>query len=156
VHTPSFSCPRCNEPLKAVDLGPVSVRSCDKCHGTLLAHFALPQVLEATSVVLLKTFDLDVRLQALTDLGPGVPCVRCGRIMDHDNYCGANLVFFDRCEDCGLLWLDADELGTMTLMWARMERRHDRDHDRGEKILSEVSTFVDRVLIARAISNMMR
>jgi hypothetical protein len=43
--------------------------------------------------------------------------------MDRDDYCGARLVFFDRCNSCALLWFDADELGAMSMMWARMNSR---------------------------------
>ena len=43
--------------------------------------------------------------------------------MDRDDYCAAGLVFFDRCNVCTLLWFDADELGAMALMWARMNAR---------------------------------
>jgi hypothetical protein len=117
---------------------------------------ALPRVLEATSAELLKTFDPDTKLEAIPDRGGSVLCPACGRAMDHDNYCEASVVFFDRCDSCGLLWVGEEELGTMTLIWARMERRHERDHEQGEATLDEVDRFVDRVLIARAISNMMR
>jgi Zn-finger nucleic acid-binding protein len=150
------SCPRCKARLGAVDLRSIGVRSCARCHGTLLAQSDLPRVLEAMSVELLKSFDPDMKLDARPDLGVGLACPGCGRTMDHDDYCDAHLVFFDRCEACGLLWLDADELGTMTLMWARMESRHARDHAESEKVLEEVGIFVRRVLRARALANMIR
>jgi Zn-finger nucleic acid-binding protein len=156
MNLPGSTCPRCNGPLGAAELGGVAVLSCATCHGALLTQLLLPQVLEGLSVELLKTFDPDATVRPLADRNPRVPCPNCRRVMEHDNYCGADLVFFDRCEPCGLLWLDADELGTMSLMWARMERRHERDHEQGEKLLAEVGTFVDRVLIARAIANLMR
>jgi Zn-finger nucleic acid-binding protein len=156
MNLPSSACPRCNGPLGAAELGGVGVLSCPKCHGTLLAQPLLAQVLEGLSVELLKTFDPDTTGRPLVDHGPRVTCPRCGRTMAHDDYCDANLVFFDRCEPCGLIWVDPDELGTMTLMWARMERRQQRDHEQSERLLAEVGAFVDRVLIARAIANLMK
>jgi Zn-finger nucleic acid-binding protein len=152
----SASCPRCKKPLAPVDLSGVEIRSCAECDGTLLARAALSRVLEALSVEMLKTFDPDMKLEPLKERDGGLVCPGCGQKMDHDDYCGASLVFFDRCEACELLWLDADKLGTMTLMWARMESRHARDRAESEKVLEEVGTFVRRVLTARALSNLMR
>jgi hypothetical protein len=70
--------------------------------------------------------------------------------MARDEYCGAGLAHFDRCEPCRLLWLGADELGTMTMMWARMERRLERTQKATQAALAEADDFVGSVLLGRA------
>src|SRR4029077_4039166 len=119
----SQCCPRCNEPLGRLKLRGVGLEGCPKCKGMLISHSVLGRLLEATSVDLLKTFNPDAHLDPVKDDGGEVACPNCHKTMENDNYCAANLVFFDRCNACGLLWLDTEELGAMTLMWARMDSR---------------------------------
>ena len=81
--------------------------------------------------------------------------------MERDDYCAAGLVFFDRCTACALLWFDADELGAMSLMWARMNARQARE----EAIRGQVSTSlllldrnmpVDRLVLGSAVWALLR
>ena len=46
-----------------------------------------------------------------------------------------------------MLWLGAEELGAMTLMWARMERRLERRHRQNEEMLRDTDTFVHSVMM---------
>jgi Zn-finger nucleic acid-binding protein len=151
---PPQKCPRCSEALAQVELKGVGVQSCPKCTGTLLTQPRLATVLEAMSYELLKSFNPDAKLEALPDRGAGLDCPRCERPMTNDDYCGAHLVYFDRCESCGLLWIDADELGTMTLMWARMDARYAREHTAGEHALAQTDSVVAGVLVGRAVRRM--
>jgi Zn-finger nucleic acid-binding protein len=146
------SCPRCREPLHVVDLSGVSVHACPKCHGTRLGRAELPRVLEAMSAELLETFDPDTKLEPAGARDERLACATCGAEMSRDDYCGAGLAHFDRCEACAVLWVDADALGTMTLMWARMETRHSRDERETRRLLEEADDLVVRTLIARAVS----
>jgi hypothetical protein len=50
--------------------------------------------------------------------------------MEKADYCEAKLVFFDRCESCGWLWVGSNELAAMSFMWARMEKRSARTRAR--------------------------
>jgi Zn-finger nucleic acid-binding protein len=146
------SCQRCREPLEVVDLSGVSVHACAKCHGTRLGRAELPRVLEAMSAELLKTFDPDTKLEAAGALEDRLACSTCGAQMSRDDYCGAGLAHFDRCEACAVLWIDADVLGTMSLMWARMEARHSRDERENRQLLEDADNLVVRTLVARAVS----
>jgi Zn-finger nucleic acid-binding protein len=153
--TTTTGCPRCEEPLVIVEVGGQSLRSCPKCKGSLLLQTQLPRVLEAMSGALAREFNPDAQLAAIADRGPGVRCPVCANDMGHDDYCSARLVFFDRCAGCGAIWLDADELGTMSLMWARMDARQARAHAEAENTLAQASGFVDGVLMARAVSGIL-
>jgi Zn-finger nucleic acid-binding protein len=128
-----LTCPRCNGGLQGASPGGVAVQVCGACHGTLLGQVALTPLLEALSAGLLERFDPDAKLASAPAGDLRTDCPRCRRVMDRDDYCAAGLVHFDRCNACRLLWIEKDALGTMTMMWARMnvraaERRaHQRD-----------------------------
>src|SRR5262245_56171394 len=100
-------CLRCQQPLERAEVRGVELETCTKCKGMLLGQLLLPKLLEAMSVDLLKNFDPDVQIQPIKDAGGAVSCPRCAQPMQTDNYCGAGIVFFDRCEGCALLWLDS-------------------------------------------------
>jgi hypothetical protein len=95
----------------------------------LVGQPLVAKLLAAMSVDLLKRLDPDVELRPVKDVGGGIACPNCARPMTNDNYCGAGIVFFDRCDGCQLLWLDYQDLGAMTMMWARMEGRRRRNQD---------------------------
>src|SRR5262245_12591541 len=142
-------CPACGQGLKTASLAGVSVRICPQCRGTLLAQIDMIRTLEAMSAEMLKSFDADEHLDPVPNQRGAIACPTCGATMTKDNYCGAGLVFFDRCEACRLLWLGTDELGTMTLMWARMERRLERLHKATEEMLEHAESFVRGTRISR-------
>jgi hypothetical protein len=72
--------------------------------------------------------------------------------MEHPDYCAAGIARFYRCEGCAVLLVDADQLGTMALMWARMDARQQRERVSNRARLEELDDFVDRVLLSRAVS----
>lgn len=133
----------------------VSLRVCGQCHGTLIAQVDMIRTLEAMSAELLATVDPDVKLTPAGHVDSKVSCPACHREMARDDYCGAGLAHFDRCEACRLLWLGADELGTMTMMWARMERRLERTHKATEAALADADSFIGHVLLGRATSRIL-
>jgi Zn-finger nucleic acid-binding protein len=150
---PTPSCPRCRTSLRPVDLEGVGVHACRSCHGTRVAQTRLPRVLEALSAVLLATFDPDTKLEAAGATVAPLACADCGREMARDDYCGAGLALFDRCEPCALVWVDAASLGTMTLMWARMEARHAREMAATKRLLDDTGV---RERVAQAVRDAYR
>jgi Zn-finger nucleic acid-binding protein len=147
---PEPLCPGCRQELRTSDLSGVSVRVCGQCHGTLLAQIDMIRMLEAMSVELLKSIDPDTKLNPVGKADGTVACPACSRTMARDDYCAAGIAHFDRCEPCRLLWLGADELGTMTMMWARMERRLERAQKQTQEALAEADSFVGSVMLGRA------
>jgi Zn-finger nucleic acid-binding protein len=139
---PELQCPVCGKGLKTASLAGVSVRICPECRGTLIAQLDMIRTLEAMSKEMLKTLDPDEHLDPVPNQRGALACPSCRAGMAKDNYCSAGLVFFDRCEACRLLWLGTDELGTMTLMWARMERRLERVQRATEEMLDHAESFV--------------
>lgn len=147
---PEPLCPGCGQALRATEISGVSLRVCGECHGTLLAQIDMIRTLEAMSAELLASVDPDVALTPVGKAAGTVSCPACARDMARDDYCSAGLAHFDRCEPCRLLWLGADALGTMTMMWARMERRLERTQKATEALLAEADEFVGRLLLRRA------
>ena len=50
-----------------------------------------------TSVELLKSFDPDTELKPVPNETGATACPSCGWTMESADYCGAKLVYFDRC-----------------------------------------------------------
>lgn len=148
-------CPRCGEPLSDVTLDRVAVSACAKCHGTRLTPPQLGRVLEAMSAELLKSFDPDTRLEPVNAASARLACPSCARPMESANYCDAHIVFFDRCDRCGVLWVNADELGAMTLMWAHMDAQRARSHAQTEELLEGMTVLTRSQRMARAVSNVL-
>ena len=76
--------------------------------------------------------------------------------MEKADYCGAKLVFFDRCNRCALLWIGSEELGAMSLMWARMEKRIARTRAQTEEHLAGMSARVDAAHLRRVVDGSLR
>ena len=125
----SEACPRCKQAFTSGHLSKVPVAACEPCNGTLVAQLDLIRLLEGLSSPLLARFAVDTQLEAVPDASARVDCPRCARRMYRDDYCGAGLVSFDRCTKCNVLWFDSEELGGMTLMWARMNARQARTQE---------------------------
>jgi Zn-finger nucleic acid-binding protein len=145
-------CPRCAELLTSTPVGGIAVESCAKCTGSLLSNADLVRLLEALSVDLLKTFNPDAHIDACPKEERRLSCPRCTQPFEQGDYCQAGLVTFDRCEHCNVVWLNARELGTMTLIWARMEARYSRTHTANEQFLRDVQQLVDAEQLAHATS----
>ena len=73
--------------------------------------------------------------------------------MEKADYCGAKLVFFDRCNRCALLWIGSEELGAMSLMWARMEKRIARTRAQTEEHLAGMTTLVNAAHLRRVVDH---
>ena len=148
------ACPRCQQALTRGQLRQIPVAACQPCKGTLIAQLDLPRLLEALSVSLLRSFDLDANLEGGQDQSPRIACPRCAHPMDRDDYCAARLVFFDRCNRCSLLWFDSDDLGGMALMWARMnasQRDVQAITQEAESQLLSSRRFVNRGVLSVAV-----
>jgi len=97
-----------------------------------------------------------VRYDDPSQTDPSYRCPSCGGIiagaMEHADCCSAGIAGFERCEPCGLLLVDAVQLGATTPMCARMDARRDREHFLNQQREKEMGDFVDMVLLGRAVS----
>ncbi len=150
------TCPRCGQPLGERQLGSVQVAACERCQALLVKQSALMPALEALSASVLASFDPDAALEALPDRAGQPTCPACARAMEKADYCGAKLVFFDRCNRCGLLWIGTEELGGMSLMWARMEKRIARTRAQTEENLAGMEALSQAAHLKRAVNGSLR
>jgi Zn-finger nucleic acid-binding protein len=138
----SLACPRCAQPLSTRPLGSLTVESCQACNGVLVTQSRLAGVLESLSDHLLATFDPDTRIDPIAHAAGTIACPSCKKPTERADYCGAHLVSFERCNRCALLWVASDELGAMTLMWARMEKRIARTKAQNQDDLSTMDALL--------------
>jgi Zn-finger nucleic acid-binding protein len=154
AEAPAVGCPRCGKALEPATLREVPVHACKGCQGTLLAQLDLPRTLESLSAPLLRSFDPDAKLERAKPDGSRIDCPKCKRRMERDDYCAAGLVLFDRCTPCALLWFDADELGAMTLMWAKMNARIAEHRQAMASTASGGVLVVDRMYLGASVWGM--
>jgi len=152
----SGTCTRCGKSLGGREIAGVGLAACDTCNTLLVKQSALMPALEALSAPVLESFDADAPLQALPDRTGAAPCPGCSGAMEKADYCGAKLVYFDRCNRCGLLWIGNEELGAMSLMWARMEKRIARARAQTEEGLAGMNGRVDAQHLRRVVETSMR
>jgi Zn-finger nucleic acid-binding protein len=105
-----FSCPVCHRPLAGATIdGRHPIDACTTCDGLLipLPLFATTLMAKRRAAVTPSVFPERVSSR---DLERVVQCPSCGRTMITDWYYGPGHVVIDRCEECGLIWLDGGEL----------------------------------------------
>ena len=146
-------CPRCGQTLGGRAIGSVGLEACESCNALLVKQSALMPALEALSADVLESFDPDAPLLALPERAGRTACPGCHAAMEKADYCGAKLVFFDRCNRCALLWIGNEELGAMSLMWARMEKRIARVRSQTEENLAGLSRLVNAAQLRRIVDH---
>ena len=106
------SCPRCREPLDALQLGAVRASECAECGGLWLA----PEVLQALcndrerhNAIIAALAAHVARRTAPADVIRYIPCPVCARLMNRTNFAHVSGVIVDVCRDHGV-WLDRGEL----------------------------------------------
>ena len=120
-----MQCPSCRDMLTEVTYEGAMIRTCDGCGGEFIGAEQMSHVVRA------REERFPVAMQAsLADRKPtfGVPaaathrtlgCPACGTVMSTINYFGDSGVFVDRCDSCGGLWLDRDELEKIQILLER-------------------------------------
>jgi Zn-finger nucleic acid-binding protein len=122
-----MNCPNCSAQLRIVCYEGVNVETCDKCGG----EFVEPD--ELAHIVKSRQSHFGKHLQDLMkDHKPmfGKPagqsdqqrtCPACSGAMQLVNYGGDTGVGVDRCDDCGGLWLDHDEIEKVQLIMEKWQ-----------------------------------
>ncbi len=108
--TSDRECPVCRRPLAAATIDDRHrIEACTTCDGLLI-----PLPLFATTVIAKRqtaeTPSIIPDRTSARDLRRAVDCPNCGERMLTDWYYGPGNVVIDRCEECGLVWLDGGEL----------------------------------------------
>lgn len=121
-------CPRCSVELCAGEYRGLQLDMCNQCFGILLERQRLLGLLDAMSTELREQIDLNMPLEAIPDRGVQIVCPRCRSDMEHNGYMEAKWVMIDSCSACQVVWLDTDELGLASLMYARSRMRAEHIH----------------------------
>ena len=112
-------------------------------------------LLDAMSKELQRTIPLDCPLDRVPDRGPNVLCPVCSVRMENYGYMGSPLVMVDACHACRVLWMDAFELGAMSVQYARTTRRVDVIHMREETARLERARMAEALDVSNAVSRLM-
>jgi len=114
-------CPRCSKALESAQLDDLAVRVCAGCRGFLLLHRDLTNVIEASwrAVPRVKAEAMSFVAPVNWQKEPKFHCPDCQQVMDKYGYMGLAVIQIDRCDNCALVWLDADELQNMVLALAK-------------------------------------
>src|SRR5262245_15109323 len=108
------ACSRWHRALERRCLWDVGLGVCLVCKFVAIDQADLAHLLDDLSAALWSKLDPDIELQPLPDRSAEADCPRCRRPMTRADYCEAKLVFFRRCEPCGLLWVGNHELAAMS------------------------------------------
>lgn len=121
-------CPRCSAELVPGEFRGLQLDMCAQCSGILLEQVRLLSLLDAMMQELREQIDLNLPLEAVPDRGVQITCPRCHGDMEHHGYMESKWVMIDSCPACQVTWLDADELGLVSLMYARSRMRAEQIH----------------------------
>jgi len=106
--------------MDGVETGDGRLEACRACSCLLVPQRLLATLLERACERLRGKVDPNARIQPLPEIAEHPDCPTCHHPMSRDDYCQAGVAKFSRCGRCTLLWLHAEQLAVMSVMWARM------------------------------------
>jgi Zn-finger nucleic acid-binding protein len=108
----------------------------------LLAHADLARVIETSwpAVPEDKAESTPFRAPEGWQKEPTFRCPDCGQPMEKYGYMGMGAIQIDRCEQCSLVWLDADELQNMVLALAKSSYRSENAYRREKEQNIDLTT----------------
>lgn len=119
-------CPRCRVALKGSEVEGVAVDACPAYEGILVKQQSMIALLSKLSAPLAAEVDVDAAIEPLPARSGGTSCPRCRADMAVNGYMGTRTAFVTVCTRCQLVWLDSDVLQTITIMYARTDKRIER------------------------------
>src|SRR5688572_22370398 len=111
-----MKCPNCSTGLRAVRYEGVNVQTCDKCGGEFVGPSELATIVKTRETVFGRSLkQLHEHHKPLFGTPAGaddrfVKCPACNGSMQLINYAGDTGIAVDRCDGCGGIWLDHEEL----------------------------------------------
>lgn len=148
------TCPRCSTALQHGAFQNVEIDKCPDCDGVFVLQRKLVPLLEAMSAELGAQIDIDAEISPFEDQEGHVACPGCGGPTDNFGYMGTKLVMVDRCKACEALWIDPGEVGAMSMLYARTNRRvQHRVAKSAERTQSTMRTLHQRQM-AEAVTRM--
>jgi Zn-finger nucleic acid-binding protein len=122
----TYKCPRDGTPLQAGSCFGVKLFRCQECHGILIRQKLVRPLLREMSKDLVIRIPLDYPIEPTPDKGAGIACPICSSPTENFGYMGCNFAILDCCHKCRVLWIDTQELGTMSIQYAKTQRRSDQ------------------------------
>ncbi len=121
----SGACLRCGRSLESAQVDDLAVRMCPPCSSMLIRHDDLLLILDQSwrAVSPEVAGNEPLHLPPPVEVEPNFSCPDCGRSMEKYGYMGMTRVMMDRCDSCSLVWLDANELQNIVLVYARNQYR---------------------------------
>ncbi|MCB9676964.1 MAG: zf-TFIIB domain-containing protein [Alphaproteobacteria bacterium] len=116
-------CPRCDAPLQEASILGQSVDRCPARHGLLVEQRRLIPLVEALVSATIEVIDLDDPIEPVPDSHGVAGCPDCARPMTRFGYMETRTVTLDRCQPCGIVWIDEGELEPMIRMNAKTTGR---------------------------------
>ena len=118
-----YRCPRCQVQLERKEMDGITVEYCLQCSGLCLDGGELDRIAEETPG------SLEYSMTSVTSLAPDdghptIACLKCDtpkrmRKIELLHHTG---IVLDRCEACGVLWLDMGELDAINTHIQRLNR----------------------------------
>ncbi|MGE3805958.1 MAG: zf-TFIIB domain-containing protein [Gemmataceae bacterium] len=144
-----LSCPRCSGELRRGHFDSLDVHLCVGCKGVLARQRDLSRLLESVARDTAANDQPGAVIEAIPDKGAGVVCPLCSGAMENYGYMESKLVKIDGCMRCGVVWIDTDELGVMSLLYARSQRKLQGSYMKDPGLTNLVSAS----FLARAAEN---
>ena len=151
----SGHCPACDVELTRGDLRGVGVRVCRQCRGALVAQIDMFRLFEAMIADLLSGFDPDTLLTPIAPRAGASSCPGCASAHVARRLLRGRPGPLRSLRALPAVWLGADELGTMTLMWARMEKQIARAQKQSQQLLDDADFVLHATLLGRRAGNIL-
>ena len=118
-----MDCPRCRLALTTSAIEGVAVDVCPAYEGVLVKQQSMIPLLQKLSAPLAQEVDIDAAIEPLPARTDGTSCPECRGVMASNGYMGTRIAFVTACTRCNLAWLDSDVLQTITILFARTDKR---------------------------------
>jgi Zn-finger nucleic acid-binding protein len=148
-------CPRCCLDLQPGKYADMDLFLCPTCRGVLIAQHRLPSVLDTLARSMREIISPDDPIELVKDKGAVGSCPACRNPMENYGYMGSKAILIDRCNSCDSYWIDALELGAMSLLYARTELRAQVVEKELDRVRKEAQQVADNNAITSAIGRFM-
>ena len=105
----TVDCPLCRQVLMLARIDSFEVLACQGCKGLLLDRVDFLPILDYLRLKYPERHRPPVPFRS-QELARMLHCPHCGKRMETYPYGGSGNVVLDNCIDCGILWLDYDEI----------------------------------------------
>lgn len=146
-------CPRCRVSLKIHTRDGEDYHFCPRCGGLWLDRGTFQQVTKESDVYQKENTQSKYFRGPVNDPVKYIPCVRCGKLMNRENFARISGVIIDECRSHGV-WLDVGELEKIRLFIADggLEKAQDKKIEKTATDLRELAhkteqtAFMQRLL----------